>query len=717
LIISSPESLAQHRPTDRRPLTPPDFSETPLLFQQSSGTTGIRKGMLLTESMVMSQLESYNKVLNLEPSRDVIVSWLPLYHDMGLVGCLLQSVYWGLPLVLTSPFVWLDSPKWLFEAIERHAGTVAYLPNFAFNVLTQRLNTADFGNHTLSSLRLLVSCSEPVVASSVKAFRKKFAEIGLSPNAVSSSYAMAENTFAVTQSEPGRGIVLETIDKTALEITGEAIAREKGIEVASSGKPIPGVRVQVRLDRTSCPDGVCGEIHVKSQCRIDSYFGVGENVEVVDRDGWLSTGDLGYLRKGELFVVGRKKDMIIRAGRNLIPTDIEEAAGKVPEVKAGRVVAFGVFNEHQGTEDVVIVAEFGGERYSDIDQIKIEISTQISRALDVAPQAVAVVRPNWLVKSSSGKISRAACKEKFLQLRKKQQISRILVTEYSGLTEDAKDCFQYFGRDSKIKTPTTITAPGRIKLGNWVSLGMYGKILMQTDFSTVKRYALQHFPEVAHDYNEKIYGERDPHLKIGDCTMIGDFFFISCALSIEIGKHVVISDRVFITDSNHLYENPEMPIALQSNSLGTPVSIGDGSWIGINAVILEGARIGKHAVISANTVVAQDVPDYAVFGGNPGRILRFIGANAATETQVFRADTETTSNIEDTIRRILASEFQIEVSVHDSLFCSGLIDSLGTLRFLESMESLMGCKFNEILFFETQPDTIHEIAAFINSHC
>ena len=684
----------------------------PLIFQQSSGTTGLRKGVLLSEQVVVRQLDAYARAIALGP-QDVIVSWLPLYHDMGLVGCLMQAVYQGTPFVQTSPFVWLQKPEWLFAAIRDHRGTLCWLPNFAFNLLTDRVSPAALGPDALNSLRAVVSCSEPVVASSLERFRDAFAAIDLRPAALSSSYALAENTFAATQSAPGGGVKIERINRAKLEVEHVAAHDPEGMSVASSGKAISNTRIRLRQGERLCSDGEVGDIELSSDCQFDGYFGVGAGKPAFAADGWYLTGDYGYQRDGELFVLGRRNDLIIRAGRNLHPADLERVLAAEPEIKAGRVAAFGVFNESEGTEDVVVLAEFGGPRISDLAAIARSAQDRLSAELGVAPQRLEIVRPNWLVKSSSGKISRAGCRAKYLEMLQRRAAPRIFLTDYADTIDDAtKDSFRTFGAESKVRTPTQIHAPGRISIGNWVSLGRHAKILMQTDFSGSRAMIEQHYPQVAHDFDPRIFGPRDPVLKIGDGTFIGDSVFISCALSIEIGRHVVFSDRVFLSDSNHCYDNPDLPILLQANTLGKAIVIEDHAWIGINAVILEGVTIGRHSIVSAASVVTSDVPPFSVVAGNPARVVRFICGKDGDPAPVATPPKKD----EDVAARLLhwfAHECRRTISPDESVLRSGLMDSLSSLRLLAWIEAEFTVSLSVVDLLAAKIDTVRALAALL----
>lgn len=301
---------------------------------------------------------------------------------------------------------------------------------------------------------------------------------------------------------------------------------------------------------------------------------------------------------------------------------LEAAVGGVDGAARGRVAAIG---RRAAAGEPVVVAEFGGGRAGDIREVESRIRQRMSSVPGASGFKLQMVRPGWLPGTEGGAAWRRKVGAKFLRLRAAQRTGQFCFSAFKGdLPEAAKDCFRYFGGCSRIATPFEGSCPGRVSIGNWTALGRYGQLMMHTDFSKAKDHCRQHYPEVPHDFDPEIYGSRDPYLTIGDGSNIGDYFFISCSRSIEIGRHVVISARVFIGDSHHNMENPDLPICLQSNSLGRRIIIGDHSWIGINCCILEGVRVGRHAVVGANSVVTTNVPDYAVFAGHPARLLRFL---------------------------------------------------------------------------------------------
>jgi len=388
------------------------------LLQHSSGTTGLQKGVALSHRAVLRQLDAYAAAIRLAED-DVIVSWLPLYHDMGLIAGFVMPVALGVPLVLMSPFDWVRAPYRLLQAVSQYHGTLSWLPNFAFNFCAQKIRDRDLQGVDLSTWRAVVNCSEPTRLESHELFVKRFAPLGLRPVAPVTCYAMAENVFAVTQSGLDGPQTIDAVDRRAL--IGEKIARPAatdGPEVArllSAGRPLANVRVRV-LDeqRRDLPERQLGEIALHSDCMLSGYYNRPDLTELAFFEGYYLTGDLGYQAAGELYVTGRKKDLIIVGGKNVHPQDLETLAAEVPGVHPGRVVAFGVFDDEAGTEDVVLVAEADSEGESERQAIGDAVRLRINQGSDVAVRRVHVVGPRWVLKTSSGKVARAANREKYL---------------------------------------------------------------------------------------------------------------------------------------------------------------------------------------------------------------------------------------------------------------------------------------------------------------
>ncbi len=385
-------------------------------LQHSSGTTGLQKGVALSHTAVLNQIAAYSQAIALN-ERDVIVSWLPLYHDMGLIAGFLLPLVQGIPLVLMSPFDWVQHPALLLKAIHHHQGTLCWLPNFAYNHMARRIRQRDKEGLSLASMRLFINCSEPVRHESHQLFLEKFAANGATPEMLGVSYAMAENTFAVTQTPPGIPARLDVVDRVSLEESGyarpAAPEQPQAVVKVSCGPTVAGTAV-VALSPNGhpLPDRQVGELAIRSPYMLTEYH----NRPDLDpfHDGWFRTGDRGYLADGEVYVIGRSKDLIINAGKNVYPQDVEAIVNEVAGVHAGRAVVFGVPDEREGTELIAVVAETRTTDAAERQAIAKAIRQEVVRQSTVTVSFVSLVDRGWLIKTSSGKIARAANREKWL---------------------------------------------------------------------------------------------------------------------------------------------------------------------------------------------------------------------------------------------------------------------------------------------------------------
>ncbi len=390
------------------------------LLQHSSGTTGMQKGVALTHGAVLSHVDAYAKEIRLSQS-DVVVSWLPLYHDMGLIACLMLPLMTRTRLVLMSPFDWVLNPALLFQTISRHLGTLVWLPNFGYNFCAKRIRDTDLGGVRLDSLRAVINCSEPMRIDSHRMFHERFAPYGLRFDALATCYAMAENTFAVTQGGIRGPVVTDTIDRTGLSRSGTAVPVDpgdpKGITLLSVGTPLDGVEIRmVDALRSETGERQVGEIAIRSPWMLHGYYRRPDLDAEAIVDGMYFTGDLGYRVGREYFVTGRKKDLIIVAGSNYYPHDIEAAAGEVPGVIEGRSAAFGWTNHETGTEEIVLIVETETPDGPESLRIRSRIHGSIADATGCSVSRVVLVPPRWLVKTSSGKVARSANRERLLQM-------------------------------------------------------------------------------------------------------------------------------------------------------------------------------------------------------------------------------------------------------------------------------------------------------------
>lgn len=394
------------------------------LLQHSSGTTGLQKGVALSHKAILNQLASYADALKLT-SEDIIVSWLPLYHDMGLIAGFLQPLIQGIPLVLMSPFDWVSHPAMLLRAIHDYHATLCWLPNFAYNHSTRAIRQSDTAALDLSTIRAFINCSEPVQHESHLMFAERFAANGIRMDMFTVSYAMAENTFAVTQTKPGNYPAIDTISLDNLRQKKQAIPTESDknstTSIVSCGAPIPNVEVKVvDANGKTLPDRHIGEVLVRSDSMLSGYF-KRPDLNPFDDQCWYRTGDQGYIADGEIYIVGRSKDLIINAGKNIYPQDIEAVVNTIEGIHPGRVVVFGVPDAAEGTELIAVVAEVETTDKTAQKQISQAIRQQVVRQSSVTVNFVTLVNKGWLIKTSSGKIARGKNREKWMAEKQMKQ--------------------------------------------------------------------------------------------------------------------------------------------------------------------------------------------------------------------------------------------------------------------------------------------------------
>ena len=392
-------------------------------LQHSAGTTGLQKGVALTHAVVLRQIEHLTKVLHIDGSRDRVYSWLPLYHDMGLIACFMLPLACHMPVVMQSPLNWVMQPESMLQIITRYRCTLSWLPNFTFQFVPRRAPQERWSQYDLSSVRALINCSEPVRANSMDEFHRAFAPIGLKREALQSSYAMAENVFAVTQSGIGGRTAPARIWADGARFRGEHIVAPVaegapgGISFMSSGQLLPGNEVRIVSDSGAIlPPGNVGEIYIKSDCLFSGYYNRSDLTAEAIVDAWYRSGDLGFLLDDELYVIGRKKDLIIVGGENIYPQDIEEAAAAHAAIHDGRAVAIGFYNPDAGTEEIVLVAEVESEELlENAAEIENQLRTLIVASAGIAVRSIFLKPLKWIVKSTAGKPARSSTREKLLR--------------------------------------------------------------------------------------------------------------------------------------------------------------------------------------------------------------------------------------------------------------------------------------------------------------
>ena len=417
-ILSPDELLAE----TSEPLLPPPVAASDVAFlQYTSGSTGDPKGVVLTHANLLANLRAAGRALRIGGD-DVVVSWLPLYHDMGLIGAWMGSLYFGVPLVLMSPLSFLARPgRWL-AAISRFRGTITAAPNFGYALCARKVGDEELGGLDLSCWRVALNGAEPVSADVVEAFARRFAPAGFRPEAMAPVYGLAEATLAVAFTPLGRGPRIDRVERRAFQSSGEARpagegAPEAPLAFVSCGTPVPGHEVRV-VDESGreVPERRQGRLQVSGPSMTTGYY---RNPGATARllvDGWLDTGDLGYVAEGEVYVTGRSKDLILRAGRNVHPEELEEAVGSLAGVRRGCVAVFAAAaRAEEGTERLVVMAELTRELAAAAPEGEREaLRGRIAElAIDLTGSTadeVLLVPPGSVPKTSSGKIRRSAAR-------------------------------------------------------------------------------------------------------------------------------------------------------------------------------------------------------------------------------------------------------------------------------------------------------------------
>ncbi len=436
LLITVPEAKPLARlirplaPTLHAVLTPGELqgeqAATPVergagdlaLLQYTSGSTGNPKGVMLTHAQLLANLRAMGRAVGAGPT-DVFVSWLPLYHDMGLIGAWMGSLYYGMKLVLLSPLTFLARPARWLRAISEHRATISAAPNFAFEICASRVDDSDLEGLDLTSWRWAFNGAEAVNADTLARFAERMAPYGFDSRAIAPVYGLAECGLDLAFPPPRRGAHVDTVDREALMLAGRAepVAADHphAAGIVACGEPLPGYAIRI-VDRAGhlLPDRQQGRVQFSGPSATDGYYRNPQATgELLDGD-WRDTGDLGYLAAGELFVTGRDKDLIIRAGHNLHPLELEAAVGAVPGIRKGCVAVFGVPDRRDATERVVVVAETRETEEERRKALRNRIQELAAMLIDGPADDVVLAPPGAVLKTSSGKLRRAATRDAFV---------------------------------------------------------------------------------------------------------------------------------------------------------------------------------------------------------------------------------------------------------------------------------------------------------------
>lgn len=413
-IVTANELLETHEKAGISRGKSEDFA----LIQYTSGSTSTPKGVLLTYQNLLANIRAYGEAIQITP-QDVAVSWVPLYHDLGLIGMWFGSLYHGVPLVIMSPLTFLSRPeKWLW-AMHYHRGTISGGPNFAYELCVRKIEPAYIEGLDLSSWRIAFNGAEPIQPKTLERFTKKFTPYGFKQEAHFPVYGLAESTVCVATSPVNRGLRLDVIEREAFEVERRAVptkATQHTLTFLSCGKAIPKHEMRIVDDAGNIlSERHVGHLQFKGPSSMQGYYGNPEATAAIYHDGWWDTGDFAYLADEEVFITGRVKDLIIKAGRNLYAAEIEELTAQVDAIRKGCVIAFGITDEERGTEKLIIVAETQEKNPKKTERIIEKINEVISNALDIAPDQVVLVKPHTIPKTSSGKLQRSACKNAYLK--------------------------------------------------------------------------------------------------------------------------------------------------------------------------------------------------------------------------------------------------------------------------------------------------------------
>jgi len=387
-------------------------------IQYTSGSTGNPKGVALTHANLLANIRAWGKAVALTAD-DVCVSWLPLYHDMGLIGAWMGSLYHGGLLVLMSPLDFLARPEHWLQAIHRHRGTVTAAPNFAFELCLRRVPDSVLDGLDLSSWRLAANGAEPVSPDTLTRFAERFARCGFRREALAPVYGLAECTVGLAIPPLDRGPVIDRIQRAALIDTQRAVPAAPddptALRYVACGRPLPGHEMRIVDDAgREVAERIVGRLQFRGPSATSGYYRNPEETRKLYDGTWLNTGDIAYMADGDLYLTSRAKDMIIRGGHNLYPYELEEAVGNLRGIRKGCVAVAGVMDEAAGTERLIVIAELRKGDAIDEDALRAQINALGIELLGSPPDEIVLAPPNTVLKTSSGKIRRAATRDVYL---------------------------------------------------------------------------------------------------------------------------------------------------------------------------------------------------------------------------------------------------------------------------------------------------------------
>jgi 1-acyl-sn-glycerol-3-phosphate acyltransferase len=414
--VRSVQSMSAERAEIQLPISR-DGAATALI-QYTSGSTGDPKGVVLSHANLLANIRAMGRVIE-ATSADVFVSWLPLYHDMGLIGAWLGSLYFAASFYVMSPLSFLARPQSWLWAMHRFRATISAAPNFAFELCATKIDDADLKGLDLSTLRLLADGAEPVSVNTLRKFTERFGHYGLRPEAMAPVYGLAECAVALAMAPPGRPPIIDRVNRETLSRRGKAepasVEDQNAIEIVGCGQPLPGYEVRIvgELGREVADRGE-GRLEFRGPSATSGYFRSEAKTRALVHDGWLDSGDLAYIANADVFITGRTKDIIIRAGQHIYPHELEDAIGDIVGIRKGGVAVFGMLDPKSGTERMIIVAETDEADPAARESLRAKAQEAATDIVGAPAEEIVLVVPGAVPKTSSGKIRRAAASELYV---------------------------------------------------------------------------------------------------------------------------------------------------------------------------------------------------------------------------------------------------------------------------------------------------------------
>ena len=385
------------------------------MLQYTSGSTGDPKGVILTHANLLANVRAMGAAIDAR-SNDVFVSWLPLYHDLGLIGAWFGSMYFAVPVVVLSPLRFIVRPESWLWAIHRNAATLSAAPNFAFEFCASRVGEQAIDGLDLSSLRMVANGAEAISPDTIERFTRRYETYGFRPEAMTPVYGLAENSVGLAFSRADQAPIVDRVDRASLSGTGYAAAAKKDDQnpmcFVCCGQPLPGneIRIVDQMGR-EVAERQQGRLEFRGPSATSGYYRQPEKTKSLFREGWLDSGDLAYIAGGNVFITGRIKDIIIKGGRNIYPEEIEQAVGNVAGVRRGCVAAFATSDPATGTEQLVVIAETRKTDAEEKAQLEKAVGQTVVDILDLPADRIVIAEPHAIPKTSSGKIRRSTTRD------------------------------------------------------------------------------------------------------------------------------------------------------------------------------------------------------------------------------------------------------------------------------------------------------------------